>query len=126
MNKKILIIDDDPNNRNIVRIRLETLGETVIEAANGQEGLEKAEAEKPDIIILDVSMPQLDGWEVCKRLKDKEKTKKIPVIMLTAKALEIEVLRGWEAGADEYLIKPLSPSDLENAVRKFSEKDNSQ
>lgn len=126
MNKKILIVDDDANNRNILRIRLEALGITVIEAVNGQEGLEKAEAEKPDLIILDVSMPQIDGWEVCKRLKAKEDTKKIPVIMLTAKAMEIEVLRGWEAGADEYLIKPFSPSDLENAVKKFLEKDNSQ
>ena len=103
---KILIIDDDLENREIIKLRLEHAGFEIREGSNGEEGVALAQANPPDMIILDVMMPKMDGWQVCRQLKADFKTKKIPIIMLTARSAQIEELRGWESGADEYLTKP--------------------
>lgn len=103
---KILIVDDDAQNREIVKLRLQQAGFDVQEAVNGEEGVNAAQENPPDMIVLDVMMPKLDGWQVCRLLKSDFRTKKIPVIMLTARNQQIEELRGWESGADEYLTKP--------------------
>src|SRR5579871_4270030 len=100
---KILIIDDDPNNREILRVRLEQAGHDVSDAPNGEEGLRVSETFMPDLILLDVMMPKVDGLQVCREIKGNPKTEKIPVVMLTALDQQIDKLRGWESGADEYL-----------------------
>jgi len=105
--EKILIIDDDFNNRDILRIRLERAGYQVLEAENGDDGLNIASKENINLIILDVMMPKKDGWLVCKMLKDNAKTQEIPVIILTARSLPIDELRSLECGADGYVPKPI-------------------
>lgn len=116
--KQILVIDDDPQNREVVRIRLEQAGHRVIEAENGMDGLRLAGEQKPSLIILDVMMPRMDGWQVCRQLRQDRETRGIPVIMLTARTQQIEELRGWESGADEYLTKPCDHVRLLQAVEK--------
>jgi DNA-binding response OmpR family regulator len=103
---RILVVDDDLENREIVKLRLEQAGFEVQEAGNGEEGVNAAQENPPNIIVLDVMMPKLDGWQVCRVLKSDFRTKKIPIIMLTARNQQIEELRGWESGADDYLTKP--------------------
>jgi len=104
---KILIVDDDVVNRDIIKTRLEAAGYEVAEAANGEEGVNLAQKLPPDLIILDVMMPKVDGLLACRILKSDEKTKSIPIVMLTARSQQLEELRGWESGADEYLTKCL-------------------
>lgn len=116
----VLIIDDDPQNREIVRIRLEKAGHRVLEAENGPDGLEAARHERPDVLILDVMMPQMDGWKVCRALRADEAIRETPVLMLTALGRQIEELRGWESGADEYLTKPCDPACLLEAVERLA------
>src|SRR5258708_4928437 len=103
---KILVIDDDPANRDILRARLEQAGHEVTEAPDGEEGLRCLEAAGLDLVLLDVMMPRVDGLQVCRRIKANPKTKGIPVVMLTALGQQIDQLRGFESGADEYLMKP--------------------
>jgi CheY-like chemotaxis protein len=116
---KILIIDDDPSNRDILRARLEPLGHEVQEAANGEEGLRLLESLGWDLVFLDVMMPRVDGWQVCKQIKSNPKTMSIPVVMLTALGQQIDQLRGWESGADEYLTKPWEPAKMIELVTKW-------
>ncbi len=117
--KEILVIDDDPQNREVVRIRLERAGHRVIEAENGMDGLRLAGEHKPSLIILDVMMPRMDGWQVCRQLRQDRETRDIPVIMLTARTQQIEELRGWESGADEYLTKPFDHQRLLQSVEQM-------
>ncbi len=116
---KILIIDDDMNNRNILKARLESAGYQTAEADNGEDGITKAQNLRPDIIILDVMMPKVDGWLACHILKSDTRTKNIPVVMLTACARQMEELRGWESGADEYLTKPCDHKRLLEIIAGF-------
>ncbi|OGS00410.1 MAG: hypothetical protein A3G41_03235 [Elusimicrobia bacterium RIFCSPLOWO2_12_FULL_59_9] len=118
----ILVIDDDTSNRDILRARLERAGHRVAEAGNGEEGIEIARNLSPDLIILDVMMPKLDGWQACRRLKSDSKTKTIPVVLLTARSQHIEELRGWESGADEYMTKPCDHRRLMDLVARFVDK----
>jgi len=112
MNKKILIVDDEMYILNILDFSLESEGFQVVTASNGEEALTKALEVQPDLIVLDVMMPKIDGFEVCRALKNKAETKKIPVILLTAKDREKDREKGEEVGADVYMTKPFSPSRL--------------
>ena len=108
--QKIMIVDDEARMRKLVHDFLSKAGYEVIEAADGEEALEKAPT--ADFIVLDLMLPKLDGYEVCRRLKSAEKTKNIPIIMLTAKTEEIDTVLGLELGADDYMAKPFSMREL--------------
>ena len=116
---KILVIDDDPSNREILRARLEKAGHEVTEAPNGEEGIKLSLEVIPQLVFLDVMMPKVDGLQVCRQLKSNPKTEKIPVILLTACDQNIDQLRGWESGADEYIAKPWNPDALLQLVAKW-------
>lgn len=116
---KILIVDDDFQNRDILRARLEQAGYEVGEATNGEEGLESAFKYKYDLILLDIMMPKKDGWEVCKSIKAHPKTKDIPIVVLTARSQNIDELRSWESGANDYLTKPVDPVRLLEVVEQL-------
>ncbi len=116
---KILIVDDDSDNREILRARLQKGGYEILEAINGTSGLDAARTQNPDLVILDVMMPKMDGWQVCRALRDDPKTKALPVIMLTAKNQQIEEMRGWESGANEYVTKPIDYDEFMRILSKF-------
>jgi CheY-like chemotaxis protein len=120
--KKILIVDDDTCNRDILKTRLEAAGYGVTEAGNGEEGVQTAQDLVPDLIIMDVMMPKVDGRLACRILKTNPKTKDIPVVMLTARNQQMEELRGWESGADEYLAKPCDHQRLLALIAQFLNK----
>lgn len=115
----ILVIDDDEANRDILKTRLEAAGYAVCEAGDGEEGVRLTQSLCPDAIIMDVMMPKVDGRLACRVLKSNEKTKNIPVIMLTAMGQQIDELRGWEAGADEYLTKPCDHRRLLDLIARL-------
>jgi phosphate regulon transcriptional regulator PhoB len=117
MSQKILIVDDEQDIVDLVGYNLEKAGYKTVRAYDGEAGLRKALAEGPDLVVLDVMLPGLDGWEVCKRLRANEKTARLPVMMLTAKGDETEKVLGLELGADDYLTKPFSPKELVARVR---------
>jgi len=114
---RILVVDDDKNVVQIIAVNLHYEGMEVIEAYNGAEALAKVETARPDLILLDIMMPDLDGIEVCRRLKQDASTADIPIIMLTAKTMDEDMLAGWEAGADDYLTKPFNPLGLTQRVK---------
>ena len=120
--KKILVVDDDIVNRDIIKTRLEAAGYDVVEAGNGEEGVKTAQDLAPDLILMDVMMPKVDGRLACRMLKSDPKTKDIPVVMLTARSQQMEELRGWESGADEYLVKPCNHQRLLELIAKFLNK----
>jgi len=109
---KILIVDDEPFNVDYLEQELEELGYETISAANGQEALEKVAAEAPDLILLDVMMPVLDGFTVCRILKDHEETRLIPIIIMTALDAVADRIQGIKAGADDFLTKPVHEEEL--------------
>ena len=113
--KKILIVEDVEMNRDLLVQLLEDDYE-LAEAVDGRQGLEKAASEKPDLILLDISLPELDGWEVTRRLRADESLKEIPIIAVTAHALDEERERCLAAGMDDYLTKPYRPNDLARMV----------
>jgi DNA-binding response OmpR family regulator len=108
----ILIADDDPDILALVSFRLERAGYDVVAATNGEEAVNIAIARRPDLAILDVMMPRLDGYEATRRLRQQEGTRRIPVILLTARVQEDDVARGFDAGVDDYVKKPFSPQEL--------------
>lgn len=110
----IIIIDDDPHIREVIRYTLEREELKVLEASNGLEGLQKVEKNKPDIIILDIMMPELNGLEMCKRLR---KTNETPILFLSSKDDEIDRLIGFEIGGDDYVTKPFSPRELASRIK---------
>ena len=117
--KRILVCDDEKHIVRLVQINLEREGYQVITAYDGKEGLSKAQSEKPDLIVLDVMMPYMDGFEVLRNLKKDPATRDIPVIMLTAKAQDADVFRGWKEGVDTYLTKPFNPMELISFVKRI-------
>jgi len=119
--KKILVVDDERHIVRLVQVNLERTGYQVVTAFDGKEALKKVESDKPDLIVLDVMMPHMDGFEVLKRLKADDKTKNIPVVMLTAKAQDADVFRGWASGVDCYLTKPFNPIELLTFVKRIFE-----
>ena len=112
MPAKILIIENDPSALRFAQYALEQEGYQVLTAANGLEGLRKAEEEEPDLIILDIMLPGMDGFQICRRLRATEATAKLPILMLSAKARESDRDTGLRLGAHEYLTKPASPAQL--------------
>jgi two-component system alkaline phosphatase synthesis response regulator PhoP/two-component system response regulator VicR len=117
--KKILAVDDERHIVRLVQVNLERAGYEVITAFDGVEALKKVHDEKPDLIVLDVMMPQMDGFETLKNLKANVETRDIPVIMLTAKAQDADVFRGWQSGVDCYLTKPFNPLELLTFVKRI-------
>ena len=115
----ILAADDDPDIRELVTFRLERSGYTVLQAADGEEALALALEHTPDLAVLDVMMPKMDGFEVVRRLRAEEATKRMPIIMLTARAQDSDVEEGLESGADDYLRKPFSPQELRARVQSI-------
>ena len=113
----ILVIDDEPDLLELVEFNLKKDGYEVIVAKNGQSGLEIAQKHLPDLIVLDLMMPGIDGLEVCRQLRGDARTRQIPMIMLTAKSAEADRIVGLELGADDYVTKPFSPRELIARVR---------
>lgn len=109
---KILVVDDEPDVVELVRYNLNSSGYEVVTAVDGKEALKKVRAETPDLIVLDIMLPGIDGFEVCKILKRDPATSAIPIIMLTAKAEEVDRVVGLELGADDYITKPFSPREF--------------
>ena len=118
MTKKILVCDDEPYILMALTDAVEMEGYECVTAINGKEALQKARETLPDLIMLDIMMPFMDGFEVCRELKADAATRDIPVIMLTAKSQQIDIQKGKDAGADDYITKPFRPSTLR---KKFNE-----
>ncbi len=126
MAKKILLVDDEPHIIMMLENRMKHAGFEVLTAGDGQEALIKAKKEKPDLIILDLMLPKLDGYKVCRMLKFDEKYKHIPIIMLSARAQEADKKMGDAVGADGFVTKPFEPQVLLSKVKellKISEKE---
>ena len=119
---KILIVDDEPDLAETVRFSLELEGYSVLVATNGEEGLNVARQEKPDLILLDLMLPKLDGYKVCRLLKFDERYKSIPILMLTAKTQEKDKILGKETGANEYLTKPFDMDELMAKIKSYLSK----
>ena len=114
---RVLVIDDEAPIRLLCRVNLEAERMTVLEASDGPSGLETARREKPDVILLDVMMPALDGWRVAEQLLDDDSTKDIPIIFLTARAEFRDRARGLDIGGVDYVTKPFNPLELASLVR---------
>jgi DNA-binding response OmpR family regulator len=119
MNRKILIVDDEPDALELVAYNLKQAGFSVVTAKDGAEALEKVKSASPDLIVLDVMLPEMDGFALCRVFKNAPVTAGIPIIMLTAKAAEIDRVLGLELGADDYLTKPFSPRELVLRTKKL-------
>jgi CheY-like chemotaxis protein/MinD-like ATPase involved in chromosome partitioning or flagellar assembly len=117
MPEKILIIDDDVDTLRLVGLMLQRQGYQIVAANNGEQGLNLADADTPDLILLDVMMPQMDGYEVARRLRANPETANIPISMFTAKTQLDDKVTGFEAGADDYLTKPTHPTELQAHVK---------
>ena len=116
---KILIAEDEPDIRDLIAFTLRFSGYEVVAVCNGAEALEAAPQEMPDLIMMDVRMPKMTGYEACIAIKQVEHIKHIPVVFLSAKGQDAEVSTGLEAGAEEYLLKPFSPDQLTDKVRSL-------
>lgn len=116
---KILIAEDERDIRDLIMFTLKFAGHEVIATANGEEAFERAQSEIPDLILMDVRMPKMTGYEACRAIKQIEHLKHIPVVFLSAKGQDTEVSTGLEAGAEEYLLKPFSPDQLSEKVRSL-------
>ena len=116
----VLIVDDEPNIVQLVRITLEIAQVRVLEAADGQSALDRAVTERPDLILLDVDLPDVNGLEVCRRLKGDDRMTGTKIVMLTAAAQQDDVARGLAAGADQYFTKPFSPLGLLSLVEQLT------
>lgn len=119
MPKKILAVDDERHIVRLVQVNLERAGYEVVTAYDGKDALEKVASEQPDLVVLDVMMPYMDGFEVLQNLRKNQATRELPVIMLTAKAQDADVFRGWQSGVDCYLTKPFNPMELISFVKRI-------
>ncbi|MBM3167537.1 MAG: response regulator transcription factor [Chloroflexi bacterium] len=119
MAKKILVIEDDPSTLRFIEYTLQQEGLEIFLAKNGLDGLKIAQTEHPDLIILDIMLPGLDGYEVCRRLRQKSDTANILVLMLSAKARQEDKDMGMKMGADDYLSKPVDPTEIINKVQSM-------
>jgi len=116
---RVLVIDDEPPIRLLCRVNLEAEGMEVLEASDGPTGLEMARNDEPDVILLDVMMPGLDGWQVAEELIDGERTNAIPIVFLTARAEARDRARGLDLGGIDYVTKPFNPVELAPLVREL-------
>jgi DNA-binding response OmpR family regulator len=117
LSQSVLVVDDEPMARTLLRLMLVRAGFEVSEAEDGYDALEKIAEELPDLVILDVMMPGMDGFSVCRAVRESDRTARLPVIMLSAKTDLESVNRGLRAGANKYLTKPISPDELTRQVR---------
>ncbi len=120
--KRILLVDDEVDFIEVLRIRLEDNNYEVIVAYDGEEGLERAEKEEPDLIILDIMLPKISGFDVCRKLKIDENFKNIPIVMLSAKFQANDIKFGMAMGADAYITKPFEPQVLIEKMRELLSK----
>ena len=118
---KVLVIDDEPDVLMLCRVNLEHAGHDVLVAESGEAGLELARNERPDLIVLDLMMPNMDGFEVLEELAAAGVTRDVPVLILTARTRMDDKVRGWRAGADAYLTKPFTPATLVDDVERLEE-----
>ena len=116
---KVLAVDDDHVIRGLLQVNLEMEGYEVVTAVDGRDALEKVEQEHPDLVLLDVMMPQVSGWEVAQTLKSDPATRDIPVVFLSARAMESDIRKGLELGVDRYITKPFDPIDLMEVVAQL-------
>lgn len=114
MKERILVVDDEPRFVRLIEANLETEGYEVLRAKNGQQAVEQTVAEKPDLVLLDVMMPEMDGFQACERIRE---FSNVPIIMLTAKGEEDQRVKGLNLGADDYIVKPFSASEMLARVR---------
>lgn len=114
--RKILVVDD-PTMVKLINVNLKLNNYSVVEATSGEQALEVLAAEQLDLVVLDIMMPGVDGWEVLKRIRGNAESEEMPVILVTAKTQDSDVIRGWELGADEYVIKPFNPLLLVEVIR---------
>jgi two-component system phosphate regulon response regulator PhoB len=124
MKTRILVVDDEPDALELIEVNLKAAGFEVVSAANGRVALEKARATMPALVLLDVMLPEVDGLEVCKNLRRDSKTAAIPIIMLTARAAELDRVLGLELGADDYVTKPFSPRELILRIKNLLKRGN--
>ena len=116
---KILVVDDEINITQILEFSIGSEGYEVITARNGEDAIDKARREQPDLIVLDIMMPKIDGYEACRILKANPLTKNIPVVLLTAKGRDIDKRLGYEVGATDHIVKPFSPSKLIDRIQQL-------
>ena len=114
--RKVLVVDDEPDVLLLCRVNLEFEGYTVVQAADGIEALEQMRAESPDLVLLDVMMPRMDGWTVLEHARADAALSHIPIVLLTAKVQEADQIRGFELGASEYITQPFSPLALAQTI----------
>jgi two-component system, OmpR family, alkaline phosphatase synthesis response regulator PhoP len=126
MGKTILAVDDERSIVRLVQVNLERHGYEVVTAFDGREALEKIAEARPDMLVIDVMMPYMDGFTVLQELRKDPATRELPVIMLTAKAMDNDVFTGYKLGADCYLTKPFNPNELLNFVRRIFEAQEAQ
>lgn len=117
--KTVLLVEDNEDNRIVYSTILQHFGYRVMEALNGEEGISKARTEQPDLILMDISIPVIDGWEATQVLKRDPKTRRIPIIALTAHALASDREKAMEVGCDSYLAKPCEPKTVVSEVERF-------
>jgi DNA-binding response OmpR family regulator len=122
MSPKILIADDEEDVKTVLQMYLESRGFEIVTAYDGLDAIEQARREMPDAILLDVMMPTMDGFEVCKTLKGEASTQAIPIVMLSAASHAESVQKGLSAGAADYVVKPFEPEHLEKLLKKLLEK----
>jgi DNA-binding response OmpR family regulator len=119
---KILIAEDEPDIRELVAFMLRFAGYEVMAASNGEEAVQVATRDVPDLVLMDVRMPRMTGYDACRLMKSNPNLRDVPVVFLSAKGQESEIQSGLEAGAEEYLLKPFSPDELTNRVRSILSK----
>ncbi len=120
--KRILVVDDEIYIVHILEFTLTMEGYEVVTASDGEEALRRIEQDRPDLLVLDIMMPKLDGYEVCRRLREDEELRNLPVILLSAKGRPIDRETGLEVGADDYIVKPFSPRRLLEKIRDLLER----
>lgn len=120
--QKILIAEDEPDILELITFTLKFGGFEVIPTSNGEDALEMTRKEKPDLVLLDVRMPRMTGYEACRQMKEIDALKSVPVIFLSAKGQDAEVQAGLQAGAVEYILKPFAPNELTDRVSSILEK----
>jgi DNA-binding response OmpR family regulator len=114
--KKVLVVEDEPDIRNLIAFALQYAGYQVLVSEDGMDAVRQAGEEQPDLILLDVKMPKMDGYEACQLLRAQDSTKDIPVVFLSARGQDSEIQRGLELGAEEYILKPFAPDELYRRV----------
>ncbi|MGH8064415.1 MAG: response regulator [Candidatus Entotheonellia bacterium] len=119
MSKRILVVEDQEDNRRIVRDLLTSVGYEIVEAITGEEGVSMAETHAPDLILMDIQLPGMDGYEATRRIKAQAELRQIPIIAVTSYALSGDDVKAFEAGCDAYVSKPFSPRALLAKIRAF-------